>query len=653
MSSPLRPVRLLHLSDLHVSERRAWDQDPVLASLADDVAELRQRVGGIDLVAVTGDIADRGQASEYDKAAAWLTGPLARAAGIDSSRIRVVPGNHDVDRSALKRAARTLDRDMIAAGDEAIAEVLADPTQRDLVLGRQANFLRFAARLHRAMGSPWWRIDEELGGHRVRLYGLNTSWLSGSHQDTAGEVDDGRRLAIGAWQWNELFAASPAPPDLAVALMHHPWEDLAEWDRRARKEPTLARCAVVLRGHQHEAELLSADRPGRSALELAAGACYADPRAGWPHGYQLLELDPREGRAKVYLRRWHTGTLCWIGDEDRYPGWTRDGVAKMLLRPSPRAPALRGSSRPGSGSHPLDDYRRRVRDRANLLAQVFHVPGGPTALSQVYVDPLLRAESPRTARVPAGPFPIEHVLATPGARWAVLGEPGSGKTSLLRNTALRLLDDGPLLPILLKVSELRGCLAPSLGRAYGARASEPARRAIARRQAVLLLDGLDEVADPDDAVAAVLRVSFDAGPCPIVLTSRPIGWQRPSPAFVALSICPLGRSEQRDLLEAWVPDRSRVLRALRRLRDNARLRSLAGNPFLLTLMAMLLREQGDLPQHKGELYERVVSILLTRAADPQHLAAVMLGREMAPARRRPGVPRLDPRLVDLARAGLP
>jgi hypothetical protein len=98
-----RPVRVLHLSDLHFSAKTAWDSGTVLERLAKDVAGLRRDVGDIDLVVVTGDIANQGTAEEYVVAAKWLTGPLATAAGVTTSAIRVVPGNHDVHRG---RAAR-------------------------------------------------------------------------------------------------------------------------------------------------------------------------------------------------------------------------------------------------------------------------------------------------------------------------------------------------------------------------------------------------------------------------------------------------------------------------------------------------------------------------------------------------------------------
>ncbi|MBK9369108.1 MAG: metallophosphoesterase [Deltaproteobacteria bacterium] len=124
-----RPVRVLHLSDLHFSAKTAWDSGTVLGRLAADVARLRAEVGELHLVVVTGDIANFGTAEEYAQATAWLTGPLATAAGVTPAQIRVVPGNHDVHRGSITRTAKALTNGLSRPRpQQAIAEVLSTPT---------------------------------------------------------------------------------------------------------------------------------------------------------------------------------------------------------------------------------------------------------------------------------------------------------------------------------------------------------------------------------------------------------------------------------------------------------------------------------------------------------------------------------------------
>lgn len=67
-----RPVRVLHLSDMHFRASKSWDADPVLRALTEFVGEEAGRGLTPDLVAITGDLAFSGRADEYRLARAWL-----------------------------------------------------------------------------------------------------------------------------------------------------------------------------------------------------------------------------------------------------------------------------------------------------------------------------------------------------------------------------------------------------------------------------------------------------------------------------------------------------------------------------------------------------------------------------------------------------
>lgn len=65
-------VRLLHLSDFHLSAERRWDADPVLNGLTDTIREKVTRELPPDVVAITGDIAEKGRAEDYREARRWI-----------------------------------------------------------------------------------------------------------------------------------------------------------------------------------------------------------------------------------------------------------------------------------------------------------------------------------------------------------------------------------------------------------------------------------------------------------------------------------------------------------------------------------------------------------------------------------------------------
>ena len=298
---------MLHLSDLHFSAKTAWDSGTVLGRLATDVARLRAEIGELHLVVVTGDIANFGTADEYAQATAWLTGPLATAAGVTPAQIRVVPGNHDVHRGSITRTANVLAKGLLSEDDpqQAIAEVLSSESERAPLLARQSAYLTFAQTFHPGLTVPWWSERPEIQGLTVHLAGLNSAWLSASDNDRGN-------LMLSRWQCNELLAESDTA-DLTIALLHHPWDYLSEHDQESEEE-IRRRCGVILHGHLHQQNARLASDPDREVLQLAAGASYAG--AKWANAYQLLELDPMRGEARAHFRVWDGHD--WIPDRNRY-----------------------------------------------------------------------------------------------------------------------------------------------------------------------------------------------------------------------------------------------------------------------------------------------------------------------------------------------
>ena len=376
-----RPVRVLHLSDLHFSAKTAWDSGTVLGRLAADVARLRAEVGEIHLVVVTGDIANEGTAEEYAQATIWLAMHLAPLAGVTPAKIRVVPGNHDVHRVSISRSANLLAKAMLAEDDpqQVIAEVLGSKQQRTPLLERQAAFLGFAQTFHPGLSAPWWSERPKLQGLTVHLAGFNSAWLSASDNDRGN-------LVLSRWQCNQLLDGAD-DADLTIALLHHPWDSLKEIDDESQ-EAIRRRCGVILHGHLHQQTARLASDPDRNVLQLAAGAAYAG--AKWANTYQLLELDPIRGEARVHFRVWDRHD--WIPDRNRYQR-ALDGVATLPLRRSskaPPAPPAKSAATPATEVAPSPTPRARhaalVKDHLDKLPDVFRVSGGPRTIEAVYVE---------------------------------------------------------------------------------------------------------------------------------------------------------------------------------------------------------------------------------------------------------------------------
>jgi len=97
----MRPIRWLHISDIHIRVSKAWSQDVVLKATCDDIAKQRNESATPDFVLVTGDLASSGNAKEY-KLVESLFDAVSAASGVPKDKIFCIPGNHDIPRGRAR-----------------------------------------------------------------------------------------------------------------------------------------------------------------------------------------------------------------------------------------------------------------------------------------------------------------------------------------------------------------------------------------------------------------------------------------------------------------------------------------------------------------------------------------------------------------------
>lgn len=331
----------------------------------------------------------------------------------------------------------------------------------------------------------------------------------------------------------------------------------------------------------------------------------------------------------------------------------------------------------GKGRTSRRRYLRRVRASVEQMETIGLVTQAEYVLRtrQVYVDVALLPR-PVTETVPDGgvggvaatPTGARKPLAsflTPGNVLAVLGAAGSGKTTLVRYTALEMAEQRlwpwqagfwrpRRIPVLLYLRDhAQAILAePSQNLAAiggaapwleGAVTGQWLQRRLERGQCVVLLDGLDEVADARDRAVVVQWVNTQISRYPgniMVVTSRPLGYEanRVAQADV-LQVQRFTHSQITEFLNAWFhaiehrarqgADRGEIDRIAARGADDLigritampALLDLAANPLLLTMIANVHRYRGSLPGSRADLYAEMCQVLLHRRQEAKNLAA--------------------------------
>jgi len=229
-------------------------------------------------------------------------------------------------------------------------------------------------------------------------------------------------------------------------------------------------------------------------------------------------------------------------------------------------------------------------------------------------------------------------------KFVLLGAPGSGKTTLLSFFAVMLAQDNPeklgwdsgrdCLPILIKIRDfarLSDINILDYARQFAEKTMcvKPLPEGffeywLADGRAMILLDGLDEVVEESKRYAVVQQIENFLGQYHqnlAIITSRPAGYKRDffnTSEFEHYQLQLLDNAKVDEFINHWYDSRVRdPAEAQRRkdsirkaLNENDRIKLLARNPLLLTIIALIHRYQAVLPRARHKLYEKAVETLL-------------------------------------------
>jgi energy-coupling factor transporter ATP-binding protein EcfA2 len=270
----------------------------------------------------------------------------------------------------------------------------------------------------------------------------------------------------------------------------------------------------------------------------------------------------------------------------------------------------------------------------------------------------------------------------------IVGPPGSGKTTLLKHLTLkvasrRAAEAGPArtkIPVLLllrdSVQQIVGSGEASL--ADVAAASLPSgvrpsadwfRRQLRKGNCLVMMDSLDEVADPVHRKALVewIRAQIaQYGDNGFIVTSRPSGYlANPLAAADVVQIRPFTGHQIETFLRRWylanevrhTGRRDEVVLSdaderaddlLHRLRNAPLLYDLGANPLLLTMIAHVHNYRGMLPGGRAELYREIFQVFLGQRQEAKGLTVRLTYVQRESVLRHLAVEMMNRRLRDVS-----
>lgn len=216
-------------------------------------------------------------------------------------------------------------------------------------------------------------------------------------------------------------------------------------------------------------------------------------------------------------------------------------------------------------------------------------------------------------------------------RAVILGDPGAGKSTFLQYLALKWAEgEAQELPLLIELREyaISGVRDFLEFLHHGAAADwqfdqHKLDQYLQNHSTLVMFDGLDEVferANQSSIIDSISRFAQKYPKARVLITSRIIGYnpdRLQQSGFHHFTIQPLDRVEISEFIDRWYtlalgndPDKPRLVKRLKNAIANSKaIQNLADNPLLLTMMAILNRQQ-ELPRDRAELYDQASRVLL-------------------------------------------
>ena len=288
-----------------------------------------------DGILLSGDVAFAGKAAEYEYAYAWLEDDVCPAAGCRIENVFVIPGNHDVDRTAEAGPAQAMVRAslrQVAANrlNDEIRKWMRDRVSANVIFGPIQNYNRFAAKFLCALrpylddvktpeqggeelpARPFARRDVKLNdGSVLRLWGFNSVIVS-DNDDAEG-----------------LMLVDPASSQIEtqdgvthLVMCHHPFGWIK--NKRAFEDRLNHVAKIQLFGHEHTRRI----DEGRRYIRVRAGALQPDrDDPEWKPGYNWIDVSVNRSGGKrrlvvnVWVRMHEVAQFIAVPDPDDNEVW--------------------------------------------------------------------------------------------------------------------------------------------------------------------------------------------------------------------------------------------------------------------------------------------------------------------------------------------
>lgn len=443
----MNKLNILHLSDLHFSQKEKSDLLIIGKALLNDLNHLIQTKNDLkpDLILFTGDLVFDGNRNDFYTAWNEFMKPISDSLNLDNNQIYFCPGNHDIERNRINSIVESgLKAELIS---NIAVNAFVDSFKNNDVgsFSRLTAFNEFKSKVESSNmieADPFYSSYAfEKCGKKIGIVCLDSSWRA-----FGGDENDYGKLILGERVLDRAIA-SIANCDLRIGIVHHPLEHLQAFERPSIHRLVFRSFNLWFHGHlhEHDIELIKSFNDGH-LLVIAGGTLYQSRE--YHNGYGILSLNLDELDGEIYLREYSDRARKFI----EAVTFGKNGVVQLKLSGTTGALSEQSSL--------IARMRNTINSQvdSNLFPSISQLSSSPKSLLDVFVEPPLATESESsfTSRETMRQVDIKELrvvktkketikslndLLASGKSILFAGKKESGKTSLLKHIYRLYLDN--------------------------------------------------------------------------------------------------------------------------------------------------------------------------------------------------------------------
>lgn len=319
-------------------------------------------------------------------------------------------------------------------------------------------------------------------------------------------------------------------------------------------------------------------------------------------------------------------------------------------------------------SQPDDALFQQVREHCrqkilNQHSRMRLLSGEEIGVDQLYVDVWLLNRSPRTFQVSESKlletFDLrndrlglgDQIRRNPGfevasanSKLVILGKPGSGKTTFLKHLAVDWCKDKfqpNSITVFIELRQIRDRswnLLNTISKKLELEERQQVETFLKQGKLLVLMDGLDEVPTGQlrrDVQKQLQQIAEDYPNNRWILTCRTQIIESIPDRFTSVEVADFNEEQVKEFVHNWFTAGGRLSEEVEQqyqtfsaaVNHNPALKELTVTPVLLSLMCLVLQDEGEIPRQRNELYERGIKLLLSKWNDAKQIDGWEVGGE--------------------------